>query len=92
MIEKSRHLQIKRNLRHCEYCLRNNIFAIEDEKHFLLWCPIYEELRNTHFLQEWLNYNTCDNLFVIIMSDTRYQIIIALAKYLYLAFDKRKKD
>ena len=33
----------------------------------------YEELRNTLFLQTWLNYNTCDNLFVIIMSDTRYQ-------------------
>ena len=88
MIENGRHLQIDRNLRHCQYCLRNNIFAFEDEKHFLLWCPLNEELRNTHFLQEW--FNTCDNLFVIIMSDTRYQGIIALAKYLNLAFDKRK--
>ena len=91
MIEKGRHLQIDRDLRHCQYCLGNNNYAIEDEKHFLLWCPLYEELRNALFLQEWLNYNTCDNLFVIIMSDTRYQGIIALAKYLNLAFDKRKQ-
>ena len=41
-----------------------------------------EELRKALFLQEWLNYNTCDALFVISMSDTRNQGIIALAKYL----------
>ena len=41
--------------------LRNNIYAIEDKKHFMLWCPLYEALRNALFLQEWLNYNTCDN-------------------------------
>ena len=60
-----------------------NNYAVEEEKH-------YEELRTALYLQEWSNYNSCDILFVIIMSETRYQGIIALAKYMNLAFDKRK--
>ena len=58
---------------------RNNNNDVEDEKHLLLWCPLYEDLRKTLFIQEWLNYTICDTLFMIIMSDTCNVGIFTLA-------------
>ena len=45
MIEKGRHLKIERNRRFCPYCPR----SIEDEKHFLMECKSFNNLRNDLF-------------------------------------------
>ena len=42
MIEKGRHSNIKKEDRICPFCS-----AFEDEKHFLLYCSIYSNLRET---------------------------------------------
>ena len=45
--EKGRykHHPVPRELRLCKLCRNMQIQAIEDEKHFLLYCPMYNTLR-----------------------------------------------
>ena len=43
-IEKGRHANIERNERKCFQCTDE----IEDEFHFILSCPVYEDLRKTY--------------------------------------------
>ena len=42
MIEKGRYLNLERNQRVCSMC---NLNDIEDEFHFILRCPAYNDLR-----------------------------------------------
>ena len=42
MIEKGRHRNIDRALRFCPFCPGK----VEDEKHFLIECPVYKYLRS----------------------------------------------
>ena len=43
-IETGRHQNIQRNERTCTFCSMNEI---EDEYHFVLICPLYDNIRNT---------------------------------------------
>ena len=52
LIESGRHLKLDQNLRVCPFCPNE----IEDEMHFLLFCPTYKELR-TKLLCPVLNIN-----------------------------------
>ena len=52
LIESGRHLKLDQNLRVCQFCPNE----IEDEMHFLLFCPTYKELR-TKLLCPVLNIN-----------------------------------
>ena len=45
-IEKGRHLGISRELRFCKCC---DSKAVEDEIHFLMHCPLYNQLREKCF-------------------------------------------
>ena len=45
-IEKGRHLGISRDLRLCKSC---DTKAVEDEIHFLMHCPLYNQLREKCF-------------------------------------------
>ena len=86
MIEKGRQRNIERHLRFCEFCLGRNVHAVEDEVHFLLYCPLFEELRQRYFSDDWLRQIACEQLFANIMSSTGQNDIFALAKYLENAF------
>ena len=44
-IDEGRYRNKERNSRSCQHC---NLNMIENEYHFLLICPFYTELRNTH--------------------------------------------
>ena len=59
-IETGRHQKIDRELRHCHYCLKSNIYVINiDEFHMLLLCPFYSNVRIEFFLQRWLCRHIC---------------------------------
>ena len=51
LVERGRHLGIPREHRLCVYC---DIY-VEDEVHFVMFCPLYENLRHMYF----------DNIFVL---------------------------
>ena len=44
MVERGRHYGIPKEYRRCPYCET----SIEDEKHFVLVCPLYSELRKSY--------------------------------------------
>ena len=44
-VETGRHRQIPRQDRKCIYC---HIEDVQDEYHFILICPFYHNIRNTH--------------------------------------------
>ena len=92
-VEIGRHKNIDYNLRFCDSCLKRNVFVIEDEFHFLLNCPQYDELRSLYFVDEWKNAYPTITLFYRIMSDNKEINIKQLAKYLIEAFKlKRTKS
>jgi hypothetical protein len=39
-------------LRFCQLCLKQNIYVVEDEFHFVAIYPTYTHLRSTHFLHK----------------------------------------
>ena len=75
--------------RHCSYCKQQQGLAtVEDEKHFLLSCPMYKELREEFLPNTILNNNllTEDDKFIRIMSDTDLK---KTAKFIFLSFEHR---
>ena len=91
MIENGRHIGIDRNLRYCFHCLKTNTYVIEDEYHFFLECPLYNNMRAIYFKDVWLQ--TCShNLFYALMSSTITDEVLSIAKYLYHAMNIRKQE
>jgi hypothetical protein len=87
-IETGRHSRpfIPRRRRLCQYC---NTHQVEDEIHFLISCPLYDELREPLliFIQ---NIPENDGKFRFLMQSSAPRILRLTAKFLYLAFMKRK--
>lgn len=85
-IEVGRHKNIERHERLCTRC---NMLALEDEYHFALVCPFYRELRNEYlprYYCVWPNIQKFKNL----LSSKQSGLINKLAKFLYLANQKRE--
>ena len=86
-LETGRYRGIVEEERVCIYC---DIHDIENEFHFMFYCPLYHELRQKLF-------NRCKNLDLIWLSDADRLCwifehkIFALAEYLEKAWDKRSK-
>ena len=89
--ETGRHQNIDRELRYCNYCLKSNIYSIEDELHMLLLCPLYSNLRTEFFLQRWLCRHICNQSFYDIMSTKNNNENFRLSKFIYKAFLLRNK-
>jgi len=85
-IETGRRLRPKtpRPLRLCVYCNANQI---EDEIHFLISCPLYQNLRNT--LNQFIPGMTPENAFVFLLHSTTPNILRKTAEFIYLAFNLR---
>jgi hypothetical protein len=85
-IEQGRHRNIPRNERLCKLCLQR---TIEDEFHFILECPVYNNIRR-QYIPHW--YRTRPNMikFIDLLSSSDVQILYRLAKYLIKAFEERK--
>ena len=86
-LETGRYRGVVDEERLCIYC---DINDIENEFHFMFYCPLYHELRQKLF-------NRCKNLDLIWLSDAERLVwifehkIFALAEYLEKAWDKRTK-
>ena len=87
-IEKGRHQKPKVPVedRVCVYCDKN---AIEDEKHFLMECTLYDDIRET-FFEKRSSLNLVNNDFKTIM--TCDKSLFYLAKALTSMFNKRKTN
>lgn len=90
MIEKGRHTNIDRDMRFCPYCLNKNTLCIETEQHFLLYCPVYEDLRALYFKEEWKNRPSNDQLFIHVMNARDTNSVLVLAKFVTNAMLLRK--
>ena len=64
----------------CKFCLN----CVEDESHFMLYCPMYCDLRNI-FLCE---FETKELMHLMLCQSTESQLKIA--KFIYYALKKRK--
>ena len=85
-IEKSRHDKIDRDYRFCPYCLNRVVFAIEDEFHFILLCPLYDDVRQTFLHDQLENRIVTLQLFYILLSDYNSKNVISIANYISKAF------
>lgn len=75
--------------RMCKYC---NFNCVENEKHFLLYCPVYSDLRNLLFLRcvdHFKDFNTLsyDEKFYFLMENSNVQVIFA--QFLTRMFKRR---
>ena len=87
-IEKGRHQDTDREYRFCPFCLERSVYTIEDELHFFMLCPMYEDLRNQYFKPSWKT-NVCSQKIYSIMKTTDNQSLFCIAKFLVSAFELR---
>ena len=64
-------------------CSKRKVNTLEDEYHFLMVCPQYEEIRYK-FFPERMMVHVSLNMFYNFVSTTYVSVITALAKYLYI--------
>ena len=88
MIEKGRHTDVGREFRFCPFCLGRNVYTVEDEFHFFMLCPAYEELRNQYFPQHWRQNITVQHFYNIMKLQTELEMHI-VSKFLISAFSLR---
>ena len=85
VIETGRHtgnfLEIAERV--CPLCVRDVLFIIEDEFHFVFCCPSYSDIRE-RYISFILEKDFVS--FIIIMSSTDPNIIKPLASYVYHSF------
>ena len=73
-VETGRHRQIPRQDRTCILC---NIDDVEDEYHFILICPFYNTIRNTH-IPRYFRTRPSMFKFVQLFNETSNQVLVKL--------------
>ena len=84
-IERGRFENIPRNDRICRCC---NLHMVESEYHFLLVCPLYNDLRKKYFKNYFCRWPTL-NKFDALMSNSSKSKTLSLSKFLYFAMKLR---
>jgi len=82
LIEKGRHFNINRADRLCIYCHMN---VFENEYHFLLVCPFYNNLRKLYFKPYFCHWPNKQKL-ITLMTSTNKITLLNVSKYIYYAF------
>ena len=77
---------LKVTLRHCELCNTD----VEDEFHFMLECPVYASIRK-QLINGYYWRRPSMHKLVKLFNTTKRKEIIALAKYVYQAFNLRRE-
>ena len=90
------HPPIPVDQRICSLCKSNTTSTVEDEKHFLLHCPIYQSARKSLFdfiktIHRHFLYLSSDDKFHWIMTTENPQILIKLAKYVSKCLSLRRR-
>ena len=89
-IENGRHTGLLVEERICKFCETINQGVLEDEYHFLLCCPTYNDIRYV-FLKKYIGPNISTNydLFIKLMSSDDPETIKNLAVCIHLCFKLR---
>ncbi len=90
-IEAGRHNKVLMEHRVCKYCDKQNFTVIEDEFHFLLCCPLYENLRKRVFGKHYIQKPSFSS-FISIMSTNDEDLIAKVAVYIFQANKIRDKE
>ena len=94
MIEKGRYSRpyIPPEERLCPFCQSKT----EDEKHFLLYCVLYETLRESLFkklnenIKEAIEQQSTETKFRL-LTDPPAKLAATISKYIYNCFEKREE-
>ena len=84
-IETGRHQNIGKHERKCIFCNTN---AIENEYHFLLVCPYYNDLRQKYFSRFYCRWPTINKFTALMSKQSKYHLD-HLSRFLFFAFQKR---
>jgi hypothetical protein len=87
-IEVGRHNSIDPELRLCKYCEKHGEFLIEDEFHFVMSCPQYDNLRDKYIAQRARMPQTTEN-FINIIQNKNHSDLQKFAMFVYYAFKER---
>jgi len=71
--------QLPKSERLSKYCKNLNINQVEDEYHFVMVCPLYKEIRNSHLKDVVQNVNT--HTFTILMYCTSIMHRLSIFAY-----------
>ena len=86
-IETGRHIGSDRDQRLCRKC---NMRMIEDEYHFLLTCPLYNDLRTKYFSRYFCHWPNMTKFKLLMSSKSKYTLL-KLSKYIYFAQKRRNE-
>lgn len=75
-----------RQNRLCKLC---NMNMVENEYHFVLVCPFYNDLRRQYLPSHYCRWPS-KNKFINLLKDCQTSIIKRVSKFVYLAMEKRK--
>ena len=67
-----------------QLCILHDKMEIEDEFHFVMSCPVYQQLRNVFLPNTVIESTTINSLYSLFNSSE--QEVLRLAKYIYNAF------
>ena len=81
-IERGRHLGIRRDQRLCQCC---DMQVTEDERHFILSCPLYDALRQSFLPPACLTMAPSIANYGKLMAKSDPVTILGIAKYIYFA-------
>ena len=91
-IETGRHTTPKTPITE-RICMNCDTGQVEDEKHFLLLCPKYNELRVNHihscYNKNILNINDNNSIFIWLMSNEDHTVCRKIARYINMCFQLR---
>jgi hypothetical protein len=85
-IETGRHKRIDRNQRICTLC---NLTELEDEYHFIMICPFYNDIRK-HLIPEYYINRPCMFKFIQLLKSDKKNDQYRLASYCIKAFNRRQ--
>ena len=87
MVEKGRQLGLPRQNRICQFCSLN---LVEDEVHFLVECPLFEDLRCNHNITCSPNISSAHN-FIRMMTNSNVNHLRNVCRFL-LSAERRRED
>ena len=87
-IEADRHIYRNRADRICCYC---DTSSIEDEFHFCLICPFYNDLRVKYLPKYFYNIPSMEKFYFLLSSENA-SVIRNLSKYIFFAMNKRSNS
>ena len=85
LVEQGRHANLSRDLRICKLCDLNEV---EDERHFLLKCPFFSDLRTLYGISV-KHHHTLATMFSKLMTSVNVNVLRNVCRFLLSAQKRR---